>query len=140
MKGRLIEFLAYLGIGQNKFEKNIGVSTGFINKVGDSIREVNLAKISEVYPELNLSWLKTGEGDMLKTPMVSQKIGRIDNRGAVAGYVQGNITTGSDRQNLAEIIAENDKLREENEALRESNQKLLDRVLKLTDRLLDKLN
>ncbi|MCL6101017.1 MAG: hypothetical protein M1292_00780 [Bacteroidetes bacterium] len=65
MKKRLIEFLAYLKIGQDKFEKNVGLSRGFVNKVGDSIREKNLDKISSVYPELNISWLKTGNGSML---------------------------------------------------------------------------
>lgn len=65
MRKRLIEFLLYLGLGQNKFEEIVGLSRGFVNKVGDSIREGNLKKISSCYPELNINWLKTGEGEML---------------------------------------------------------------------------
>lgn len=66
MKKRLIEFLSYLRIGQLKFEENVGLSRGFVNKVGDSIRTNNLNKIVDKYPELNINWLMTGEGEMLK--------------------------------------------------------------------------
>ena len=65
MRERLMEFLAYLGISQKKFEENCGLSNGFADKVGDSIREVNLKKITEKYPELNMNWLKTGVGEMI---------------------------------------------------------------------------
>ena len=64
-KQRLISFLAYLKISQGKFEKKVGLSTGFVNNVGDSIRTASLDKIKSVYPELNTAWLLTGVGDML---------------------------------------------------------------------------
>ncbi len=67
MKERLLIFLAHLGIGQKKFEQIVGLSNGFVNQVGDNIRQSSLAKIVGHYPELNINWLKTGEGDMLKT-------------------------------------------------------------------------
>lgn len=67
MKRRLTEFLSYLKIGQLKFEENIGVSRGYVNKIGDNITVKTLDKIIKVYPELNINWLKTGEGEMLKT-------------------------------------------------------------------------
>jgi phage repressor protein C with HTH and peptisase S24 domain len=73
MKERLIEFLTYLGIGQSQFEKKCGLSNGFVDKVGDSIRTNNLNKISAIYPELNINWLKTGEGSMLKSSLKSQQ-------------------------------------------------------------------
>lgn len=66
IKYRLAEFLKHLGIGQAKFAQIVGVSKGFANNVGDSIRTDNLNKIAEHYPELNLTWLLTGEGEMLK--------------------------------------------------------------------------
>lgn len=64
-KDRLLEFLRFKGMGQQKFEISIGMSNGWANKVGDSIRENTLKKISEVYPELNIAWLKSGVGAML---------------------------------------------------------------------------
>ena len=73
MKERLIKFLAYLGIGQTKFEEKVGLSRGFVNNIGDSIREKNLNKIHTIYPDLNINWLKTGEGEMLKSPCHKQE-------------------------------------------------------------------
>ena len=64
---RLAIFLKYLNIGQAKFAQIVGVSKGFANNVGDSIRKENLDRISATYPELNIVWLLTGEGEMLKT-------------------------------------------------------------------------
>ncbi len=65
MKERLIEFLAYLKIGQAKFEKNCGLANGFVNNTSDNPTLKTLEKIKERYPELNINWLKTGEGKML---------------------------------------------------------------------------
>lgn len=64
-KDRLLEFLKYKKLGQQKFEISIGMSNGWANKVGDNIRETTLNKIIEVYPELNIAWLKAGIGSML---------------------------------------------------------------------------
>lgn len=65
MKQRMSEFLVYLDMSQGEFERSVGMSNGWVNKIGDSIREDNLKKISEVYPELNIAWLKSGVGVML---------------------------------------------------------------------------
>lgn len=65
IKDRLLQFLKYKKLGQQKFETSIGMSNGWANKVGDSIRETTLKKIVEVYPDLNLIWLKAGIGDMI---------------------------------------------------------------------------
>ena len=47
-KERLLQFLRYKKLGQQKFEISIGMSNGWANKVGDSIRENTLQKIKEV--------------------------------------------------------------------------------------------
>ena len=57
LKSRLAIFLKYLNIGQAKFAQIVGVSKGFANNVGDSIRKENLDRISATYPELNIVWL-----------------------------------------------------------------------------------
>lgn len=64
-KNRMIEFLRYKGLSQLKFEESVNLSRGFVNNIGDSIREASLQKIVSVYPELNTAWLKTGVGTML---------------------------------------------------------------------------
>lgn len=65
MKNRLIEFLKYLGIGQDRFAKNVGLSRGYVNNIKDNITMKTVDKILRAYPELNKNWLLTGEGEML---------------------------------------------------------------------------
>ncbi|MCL1933283.1 MAG: hypothetical protein FWF53_05695 [Candidatus Azobacteroides sp.] len=86
MKERLIEFLAYLGMGQTKFEEKVGLSRGFVNKIGEGITGKTLKKINEVYPELNTNWLKTGEGDMIRN---NQSVKNVSGEGIVGNNVNG---------------------------------------------------
>lgn len=72
IKERFTLFLKYLGIGQGKFEKITDIGNGTINNIKDGISTPKLAKISEAYPELNIEWLITGNGTMLKTSQVSE--------------------------------------------------------------------
>ncbi len=65
VKQRLIEYLAYKKIGQNKFEKLAGISNGYIANIKSSPRDAQLTKILRAAPDLNRVWLLTGEGKML---------------------------------------------------------------------------
>jgi len=99
MKKRLILFLKYLGIGQLAFEENVGLSRGYVNKVGDNITLKSLDKIEAAYPELNINWLKTGSGEMLKQSSGRDSI-NISNTGAgnVANTGRmGNVNTNDER-------------------------------------------
>ena len=102
MKERLGEFLKYLSVSQRQFELNCNLSNGFVDKVGDSIRTNNLNKISTKYPKLNINWLKTGEGEMLKQDEKSKsaviKVPENNMDGiplipvnAMAGYMSGDV-------------------------------------------------
>lgn len=66
LKERLLEFLNYKGIEKSRFEKEVGLSNGFVDKAGNNTRLSSLDRISNKYPDLNINWLRTGEGDMLK--------------------------------------------------------------------------
>jgi len=65
-KDRLLDFLSYKKIGQTKFEEICGLSRGLVNNIRGSISSKTMQKIESVFPELNLTWLLTGEGEMLK--------------------------------------------------------------------------
>ena len=69
---RLKLYLSSIGISEGNFEKEAGLSTGFVSKVGDSIRTKSLEKILGKFPDLNTSWLLTGEGPMLKSSIGNQ--------------------------------------------------------------------
>lgn len=78
MKERLLEFLHYLGLGQNKFEEKAGLSIGYINKLKGNMKLDTIDRIISTYTELNKEWLMTGEGNMLKNTNDTQSNELID--------------------------------------------------------------
>lgn len=76
VKQRLIAFIKFKGLSQLRFEKSIDAGNGFVNNIRKSIGADKSLIISKVYPDLNIDWLLTGEGEMLKnlsaTPPVSE--------------------------------------------------------------------
>lgn len=63
---RILEFIDYKGISVNFFERSIGKSTNYVRNSKSFTSNV-LATIMDVYPELNIEWLVTGKGNMLKS-------------------------------------------------------------------------
>lgn len=62
VKERLLSFIKDIGIEKSVFERMAGLSNGFVDKVTDNIRSKSLAAIANAYPQLNMDWIKTGEG------------------------------------------------------------------------------
>lgn len=67
IKDRLKEVRDYAKMGQTNFEKHTGISVGYFNKVKGSIGSDTIMKIVDKFPELNIDWLITGKGSMLKS-------------------------------------------------------------------------
>lgn len=63
-KQRVKMLIDDLHLSQKAFEDAVGLSNGWCNKVGFNIREDVLKRISKAYPELNLEWLRFGNGSM----------------------------------------------------------------------------
>ena len=106
IKDRFIEFLKYLKIGQNKFEKNCNIGIGTINNIRDGISSPNLSKIIKTYPELNLDWLVSGEGEMLKS--LHKEINVNNNDSKIIN--RKNSSTSIIDENKHEIIAQEKKV------------------------------
>lgn len=68
IKERIIQLIEYKGIAKESFYKKIGVtSANFRGKAKESdIASASIAKILSEIPDLNLEWLITGNGEMLK--------------------------------------------------------------------------
>jgi hypothetical protein len=67
VKERLKCFIQHLGLSNRAFEKQCNLSNGLVNNIKKSVSPTTLDKLSKCYPELNLGWLLSGEGEMLKT-------------------------------------------------------------------------
>lgn len=73
VKQRLMQFIKYKGIGQGKFEKTVGLSNGYINQLRHSPSPQKIQMIIGAYPDLNQSWLLTGEGEMLNSVKIDSE-------------------------------------------------------------------
>jgi len=66
---RIAKFIDYQGISVSSFEQAISASDGMIRRAirnNTDIQSKWIAKISDNYPELNIDWLISGKGNMLK--------------------------------------------------------------------------
>jgi transcriptional regulator with XRE-family HTH domain len=121
-KERLLEYLKYLGIGQNAFESNIGVSVAYISKLKGSIGSEVLAKIKRAYPELSMDWLIDEDGDMIRQN-VNQTNEHGDNINTVSGNISVNKTNDENikalKDRIYELIKERDEYKDKVIALQE---------------------
>ena len=65
VKQRLVTYLKFKRLGQNKFEAMAGLSNGYIANLKSTPGAEKLVKIFGAAPDLNRTWLLSGEGDML---------------------------------------------------------------------------
>lgn len=72
IKERILKYIEYKGIEKARFEKETGLSNGFIDKVGETIRSTSIDKIRNKHQDLNIDWLLSGNGTM-----INQKSGFI---------------------------------------------------------------
>lgn len=73
VKQRLINFIEYKGLSIRKFEITCGLSVGYMKSLRHAPSTDKLSMILSAYPDLNRTWLLTGEGNMLCDSYVSDK-------------------------------------------------------------------
>jgi hypothetical protein len=78
IQDRIIEYLEYKGISKYKFYKETGLSNGFLDKKG-TIGADKCEIIYSHYPDLNLEWLITGQGEKLKENAKSEDFTDLEN-------------------------------------------------------------
>lgn len=109
IKDRISIFIKYKNITIAEFERNVDLANGYIKKFKGSIGSDKLNNIISYYPDLNIEWLITGKGPMLKsevltipTPLttsngnnaVAYKLVPLLNLDAVGGIHSPNIVSG----------------------------------------------
>ena len=81
VKERLTAFVDWLNISKSEFCRQIDVSSAFISSIRVSIQQDKIQRIALKYPELNIEWLLTGRGKMLKEESNSLKEDTISGYG-----------------------------------------------------------
>ena len=63
-KERLKSILTKLNVSEGDFERKAGLAKGAVSNLGENPRMSTLDKIKKAYPEINITWLLTEEGEM----------------------------------------------------------------------------
>ena len=94
VKERLKQYLRINSITQEKFCNSVGVAPTYVSNIRKGIQPDKLTRIRECYPDLNIEWLVTGQGNMLNTP---QQAMSVINNGTNSGTMGNNVSvhTGS---------------------------------------------
>ena len=105
VKQRILEFAATLRISKREFYAKIDVSRGTLeSKTG--ITEDVVAKFIAIYPEVNVEWLITGNGEMIKTKSTLHHESVCDN--PLTGH-KDNIEKASNN-GINEILLRNNEM------------------------------
>lgn len=67
IKERMLEFIERMNLTKKDFELASGLSNGYLNNCKGNVGAAKLEGILSAYPQLNRTWLLTGEGEMLIT-------------------------------------------------------------------------
>ncbi len=66
IKQNILLYLEKMNISEYKFYKESGITRGILQQP-NGISEDNIARFLDYAPDINITWLLTGKGDMLKT-------------------------------------------------------------------------
>lgn len=102
VKERIKNFIQTQKITVVEFEKSINASNGYVNSIHKSVGIDKLNDIIEKYPNLNIEWLLSGKGEMIKNSSIEIK--PVDNEWLLRRF--------------EELVAENALLKRENEELK----------------------
>lgn len=93
VKSRILDYIRAKGMSQKKFEQASGLSNGYLNSLRHAPSADKLSAILEAFPDLNRTWLLTGEGSMMPTDGV-----KPDGIPLVPQDAMGGALAGQDNQ------------------------------------------
>lgn len=111
---RIAMYLQFRAITPHSFERKIHLSNGYFSKQIKNLGSVGsdiLVKIYNSYPDLNMLWVLTGEGQMILDDREAQpdsKLGEFSNR-----YESENRklkSLASDLENLNVVLKDKEKI------------------------------
>lgn len=66
MRDRLRAYIRHKGITEYRFCKDAGLTLNFLHWGSSGVSAKSMQKIGQAFPDLNLQWVATGQGKMLK--------------------------------------------------------------------------
>ena len=124
VKQRLVKYLKFKGLGQNKFEAMAGIGNGYISNLKKAPGTGHLTKILNAAPDLNERWLMTGEGEMLKTEKKEEE-------------PRPTMNVSVDKDTLIRLMLHSMKMNEmENEQMRKQMEEIMRMIEELKEEVL----
>lgn len=107
VKERLELFLKLKKISKTEFGKRIGVSASYVTGIRKSLAQEKISSIAREWPDLNIEWLLTGEGEMLKSQSTKSPTTNTEqNNNNVLSDRQGNYTAHPKTEDVEIIESE----------------------------------
>lgn len=94
-KSNLLEYLRFKGIKKTEFYRTTGLSNGFLDK-NQNISSDNIETIISNYTDIDLHWLITGKGEMLKDNSKSTSLPEVNFEYKGAPYYNVDFIGGFD--------------------------------------------
>ena len=135
IKDRLLQFIEHKRLSKHRFEMMCGFSSRYVSNIQKTISSRSIKVISATFPDLNIHWLQTGEGQMLNEviPINVQNntCGNNSQQTIVAGTDNSVTISEKDRQLLDSI----QKMCDENATLKTENAELKIKVEMLQEQI-----
>ena len=109
IKDRMLAYIKHKGIRPAEFERNAGLSNAYVQNLKNSIGADKLKSIASYYTDLNLEWLITGEGEMLKLPSSTESPATINSHNANSHNANSHINDGGTIDRLLALLEEKDR-------------------------------
>ena len=96
VKERIKIFLKFKKISQKDFSESVGLSSGYLGAMKKSFSTETINNIVIRYPDINIDWLLTGKGEMIK-----EDIGKSGFNSEIGDYIYStNPLNSDDMKNL----------------------------------------
>ncbi|MCI2082967.1 MAG: hypothetical protein LKK19_01285 [Bacteroidales bacterium] len=114
LKHRILKYLETKGISRYEFYIATGISNGVLSQ-SNGLSEENLLRFLSAYHDIDLDWLFTGKGEMLRRTAEEQenKVKFSQRNSKPSAYDNRN-----ELKMICELAAENALLKRENEELK----------------------
>lgn len=131
---RINQLIKHLGLTKNSLATTCGIAPSNMNKMlsgEQTITDKTLHKIVDAFPQINIEWLKTGEGEMI---INNSSMQQIDNSG---NTMMANSSHHLNQVNNSEKLFEDfiSGLKAQN-ALTERSMSQTDKALEMMNRLI----
>lgn len=143
-KERVMKLIEALGLAKSEFERNCGLSNGYVNSIQNTIGSKGLSQILKRYPQVSKSWLIFGEGEMFDEnhPAPSEDFhGDVDSapHSVTVGGNASNINNGSNEKTILFALTEVSEMRKLLAEVININKEQSQRLIMIVDKIADKI-